>query len=193
MLDNNKNKNEKRLFIAIDIPELIKDNIYNFAGALLAEDRHIKVVHTQNIHITLKFLGNINISEIEKIKKAIKETADTFENFKYEINGRINAFPNPCNARVVFLEIGSGGKEISEIYNRLEDNLNRIKIRKEKRDFSPHITIARIKNKKNIEKLINNHKMSPTGLLDCPGITLFESRLKPHGAEYIILGSYGLK
>jgi 2'-5' RNA ligase len=75
----------------------------------------------------------------------------------------------------------------------LEDNLSRIKIRKEKRNFSPHITIARIKDKKNIEKLINNHKMNPTNLLDCPGITLFESRLKPHGAEYIILGSYSLK
>ena len=193
MLDENKNKNEKRLFIAIDIPELIKDNIYNFAKTLLAEDRQIKVVHTRNIHITLKFLGNMNIGEIEKIKKAIKETADTFDKFKYEVNGIINAFPNPCNARVVFLEIGSGGKEISEIYNRLEDNLSRIKIRKEKRNFSPHITIARIKDKKNIEKLINNNKMNPTSLLDCPGITLFESRLKPHGAEYIILGSYSLK
>lgn len=193
LVKEDKKNFERRLFIAIDIPEFIKDNIYNFTVALLKEERQIKVVSAPNIHITLKFLGNINTGKVSKIEKAIKETADTFRRFKYEINGKINAFPSPNNARVVFLEIGNGGRQISEIYNELENNLSRVKIRKEKRKFFPHITIARIKNKKNIEQLVNNHEMDSVDRLDCLEITLFESRLKPQGAEYTILNKFSLK
>lgn len=192
-MNGDKNKSEKRLFIAIDIPDFMKDDIYDFTAALLGEGRHIKLVSAPNIHITLKFLGNTNIDKVEKIKKAIETTADRFGRFKYEISGKINAFPSLANARIVFLEIGSGGERISEIYDELENNLSRIKIRKEKRDFSPHITIARIRNKNNMEQFIDRHKMSPASLLECSDITLFESQLKPHGAEYIILGKFSLK
>lgn len=193
LVKEDKNNFEKRLFIAIDIPEFIKDNIYNFTAALLKEEKQIKVVSAPNIHITLKFLGNINTGKVSKIEKAIKETADTFRRFKYEINGKINAFPGPNNARVVFLEIGNGGRQISEIYNELENNLSGVKIRKEKRKFFPHITIARIKNKKNVGQLVNNHEMDSVDRLDCLEITLFESKLKPQGAEYTILNKFSLK
>ncbi|MBA7563841.1 RNA 2',3'-cyclic phosphodiesterase [subsurface metagenome] len=193
LVKEDKNNFEKRLFIAIDIPEFIKDDIYNFTVALLKEEKQIKVVSAPNIHITLKFLGNINTGKINKIEKAIKETADTFGRFKYEINGKINAFPGPNNARVVFLEIGNGGRQISEIYNELESNLSMVKTRKEKRKFFPHITIARIKNKKNIEQLVNNHEMDSVDCLDCLEITLFESRLKLQGAEYAIINKFSLK
>jgi len=184
---------EKRLFIAIDIPGHIKDNVYKYMKTLLKENSHIKLVSAPNIHITLKFLGNVNIDKIEKIKKAIKKTADKFNRFKFEISGKINAFPGPRSARIIFLEIGSGGEQISEIYRQLEDNLEKIKIRREKREFSSHITIARLKDKKNMEIFIDEYKMDKMGRLDCLNITLFESQLKPHGAEYSVLGEFGLK
>lgn len=193
LVEEDKNSLHKRLFIAVDIPEFIKDDIYNFTAALLKGEKHIKVVSAPNIHITLKFLGNINTGKINKIEKALKETADTFRRFKYKINGKINAFPGVNNARVIFLEIGNGGRQISEIYNELENNLSKVKIRKDKRKFFPHITIARIKNKKNIEQLVNSHEMDSVDWLDCLEITLFESRLKPKGAEYTILGKFSLK
>jgi len=192
-LSESEKRPEKRLFIAIDIPGHIKDNVYDYTKKLFKENDYIKLVSAPNIHITLKFLGNVNIYKIEKIKKAIKETADKFNSFKYEINGKINAFPGPGNARVIFLEIGNGGEKISGIYNELEDNLERIKIRKEKREFSPHITIARIKDKKNIEHLIKEYKLNKIEGLDCSNIALFESQLKPYGAEYSIIGEFGLK
>ena len=186
-------RTDKRLFIAIDIPGHIKDNVYSRIKTLLKENSHIKLVAAPNIHITLKFLGNVNINKIEKIKRAIKETADKFNRFKYEISGKINAFPGPRNARIIFLEIGSGGEQISGIYRQLEDNLERIKIRKEKREFSPHITIARIKDKKNMENFIDEYKMDKIERLDCSNITLFESQLKSYGAEYSVIGEFDLK
>ena len=114
-----------------------------------------------NIHVTLRFLGNIN--KIGKIEDAVKITAGSFKRFRYRITGRVNAFPNLRSARVVFLEIGDGDLQISEIYNLLENNLSKIKIRKEGRKFISHITIARIRGKKNTEESVTSQLEGPAG------------------------------
>lgn len=193
MTDVNKNEFKKRLFIAIDIPEAIRDNIHNLATDMLVRGGYVRVVPASNIHITLKFLGDVNINKRDRIEEAIKITADSFERFKYEISGAVSAFPDPGNARVVFLEVDKGGEQICKIYNELEDNLARIKIEREKRKFSPHITVARLKNREDIKELIINQGEKINAVLDCKEITLFESRLRPEGAEYIVLNKFGLK
>lgn len=183
----------KRLFIAVDIPENVKNDIYSFTADSFGTDNVIKIVPAPNIHVTLRFLGKMNTNKIGKIEDAVKITADSFKRFRYRITGRVNAFPNLRSARVVFLEIGDGDLQISEIYNLLENNLSKIKIRKEGRKFIPHITIARIRGKKNIEEPVAGQLEGPAGWIDCLDITLFESKLKPHGAEYSIIGKFSLK
>ena len=192
-MKEDKHSFEKRLFIAIDIPETVKNDIYSCAAGLFGKDRSIRIVPASNIHVTLRFLGNTNIGKIEKIEKAVKMTADSFKRFKYMITGSVNAFPGLSSARVVFLEIGDGNIQISEIYNLLDNNLSKVKIRKEGRKFSPHITIARIRDKKNIEELAGSRQVYQSRQLDCMDITLFESRLKPFGAEYAVIGRFSLK
>lgn len=185
---------QKRLFIAIDIPEYVKKYIYKITSNLFKGDKDIKIVSYSNIHITLKFLGNTNLSKIEKIKQAVKKTADSFKNFSYEIKENLGAFPTPENARVVFVEVGNGAGNISNVYNKLEDNLSKIKIRKEKRKFIPHLTVARIKGRKNVGDIIKKAKINhPISQMNCSKITLFESKLKPEGAEYIIIDEFGLE
>jgi RNA 2',3'-cyclic 3'-phosphodiesterase len=193
MATDSKNELEKRLFIAIDVPETIKDEIYNIAEDILPGSKNLKLVSAPNIHITLKFLGSVDVKKIRKIKNAIRETSVLFDKFKYEVSGRVNAFPSPENARVVFIEIDKGGDQMCEIYNGLENNLSRVNIKRDKRGFSPHITIARLKNRENIEKLVTNQKKYLKIKLDCSEIFLFESRLKPEGAEYIIIDRFSLK
>lgn len=193
MKDVNKNKLEKRLFIAIEIPEAIRDDVYNLTAGMFKDKKYVRLVPVSSIHLTLKFLGNTDINKIGRIKGAIKETAGQFEKFNYKISGAIDAFPERQNARVVFVEIESGGEQICKIYNELENNLSRIKIEKEKRKFSPHITVARLKNRENLEELINKQEKKINRTLSCTGITLFESQLKPEGARYIVLDKFSLK
>ncbi len=183
----------KRLFIALDIPGDIKSDIHSFTGNLLEKERGIKIVPASNIHVTLKFLGNININKIKKIENAIKITADSLEKFRYRISGKVGAFPNLAKARVVFMEIDDGSMRISEVYNLLENNLSKIKIRKEGKKFIPHVTVARIKGKKNLEKPDGSLRAGPDAWIDCHDILLFESRLRPSGAEYEVIGRFGLK
>ncbi len=191
--DKNKVKLTKRLFIAINIPEDIKHNIFSFANDVLGKNKYMRIVPASNIHVTLKFLGNIDIEKIEKIDKMLQETAGGFGEFSYKISEKINAFPGPENARVIFMGIDTGGDKISRIYNELENNLSRIKIDREKRKFTPHVTIARVKSNKDIRQLIETDKVFLNRALNCSELTLFESKLGPSGAEYIVLDNYSLK
>ena len=183
----------KRLFVAIDIPEHIKKYLYETTDSLFSKDKEIRKIPYSNIHITLKFLGNVNLNKIEKIKNAIKETANNFCCFDYKIVNGLGAFPSFRSARIIFAEIKNGSDKIIEIYDKLEDNFSKIKIRKEKRKFIPHITIARIKRSKNIENLVKNIKLDLADAIKCCKLTLFESRLRPGGAEYIIIEEFSLK
>ncbi len=192
MKEDKKNL-EKRLFIAIDIPEDIKNKIYNFTADLFGKDRGIRVVQASNIHATLRFLGSTDINKIRKIENAVKITADSLKKFKYRVTGRVGAFPSLGRARVVFMEIDDGDTQISEIYNLLNNNLSKIKIRKESRKFVPHITIARIRDRRSIENFTGGSPGGPEEWLDCSDITLFESKLRPQGAEYCVIGRFGLK
>jgi 2'-5' RNA ligase len=192
-VDINENELKKRLFIAIELPEDIRCSIYKLAMDIFGSKKYARVVAASNIHLTLKFLGDTEINKIEKIKEAIKATAGRFEKFEYKISGVVNAFPDPRNARVVFLEVDSGGEQICKIYNELEDNLSRIKIKREKKKFSPHITIARLKNRENIKELMSSSGKEINAVLNCKELTLFESQLRPEGARYIILDRFSLK
>lgn len=183
---------EKRIFIGIGITDNIKKEIFDFTLKLLEGEEKIRIIPSPNIHLTMKFLGNTRIQKIDKIKKAIRNTADSFKQFEYEITGEVGAFPNPRNARIVFLKIGNGADVFLRIYELFEDNLSKIKIRKEKRKFSPHLTIARVKGSKDLESLFKEIKGDLYDL-KCPGITLFESKLKSTGAEYTILEEFSLK
>ena len=140
----------------------------------------------------MKFIGNTKIQNIDKIKKAIRSSAERINKFEFEITGEIGGFPGLRDARIVFLKIGTGGESFIQVYKSLEDDLSRIKIRKEKRRFSPHITIARIKRKKGLDSLFKEKAGDPYRS-NCRSIILFESKLRSIGAEYTMLEEFSLK
>ena len=183
---------EKRVFVGIRIPDSVKREIYDLTSKLLGREEKIRIIPYTNIHLTMKFLGNTSVQKISKIEKAIKNTTDSFKKFDYEIIGEIGAFPDLRNARIAFIKIGNGADAFLRVYESLEDNLGKIKIRKEKRKFSPHLTIARMKDRKNLENLFKE-KTGDSYKLKCTGIALFESKLRSTGAEYTILEEFSLK
>ena len=184
---------KKRLFIGIDLPVELKKVLGNVANTICLKDRDIRATADNNIHITLKFIGDTNINKIDKIINAIRKTAENFNSFECKIENKIDAFPDYNSARIIFVPIGLGNDKINKIYDILEDNLSKIKIRKEERNFIPHITIARIKYKKNIKDAINNLNFDYESRIICDKLTLFESVLKQSGAEYINIDEIRLK
>jgi 2'-5' RNA ligase len=185
----------KRLFIAIKLPADLRVLLFESIKGLARQDFAIRPIAPECIHLTLKFLGSTDILMLREIMSAISDTAETIDSFSFSCGNRIAAFPDIPSAKILFAPVEDTDGQIADVFKALENNLAKIKIKKEERKFIPHITIARIRENLNIgtADLINNISLSFKGNIICSKVTLFESRLKPSGADYIILEEFALK
>ncbi len=185
--------NQKRLFIAIEFPQKLRQYFYNIIISMSNKNHEIRAIVPDNIHLTLKFLGNTNISRISKIARAISSVSASFPKFSFNTGDRIEAFPGLKSARIIFVPVEEGSEKIIQFYGKLEDSLSKVKIRKEPRKFIPHLTVARIRNMIDLREEINNIDIAPQKNIECTHLTLFESVLKQSGSEYKVLEEFKLK
>jgi 2'-5' RNA ligase len=186
----------KRLFIAITLPADFRVLLFETIKDLARQDLAIRPIAPECIHLTLKFLGTTDILKLREIMAAINDTAEAFNSFSFTPGTIIGSFPdNILSARILFVPVEDTAGHIADVFKVLEDNLAKIKIKKDERKFVPHITIARIRENLNIDTAVSVKKISLNyvGSIVCSKITLFESRLKPTGADYIIIEEFALK
>ena len=178
------NNNEKiRTFIAIDIKA--SSDLIAFENEFKNIDSKIKIVEPNNIHITLKFLGDTDIHLIDDIHKKIEKSVNEIKPFDIKLEGT-GVFPNTNYLKVIWVGI-KNGQQLEEISNKIDKNLNELGIKKEKRKFSAHLTIARIKsanNKDKILKIIGKYKNYNFGIINVHSIKLKKSVLTPKGPIY---------
>lgn len=183
----------RRIFIAIEISEDIRKAIFKQSMKAFSSHDYIRVIPPDNIHITLKFLGDTRDEDIGKIIHAVSSAASGHNSFDYSLEEKIGAFPNTGKAKIAFIGINRGSNKISSLYQSLEDNLSSIGIKKEKRGFHPHITLARIRKPVDIGSI----KWDPVNMLgnepEAESLAIFESILGSGGARYIIIERFVLK
>lgn len=179
-----------RLFIAIGLPDDIKQKIAALEESLQEISLNAKWVEPANLHLTLKFLGNCPTEKIVPIKEVIATTARKFKSFTPALK-EFGFFPNPKRPRVFFIHT-SEETTLKSIAQDLEEGLEKIGFPKEDR-FKSHITLARFKSPKNINSLAARLKDIPLGdSFGVTEITLFESTLTPEGPLYAISGKSSL-
>ena len=187
----------KRLFIAVELPPAARKTVHQLGSRVFNNFGDVKSVKVANIHITLKFLGNIFTDNIDLISDTISSTAASFNNFPFEIDGKIDAFPNKKRARTVFSSIGEGKLEFKLLYLGLEESLqrdcNQFGVKAGSNDFIAHITIARVRHPGDITCAIKEAGAIPPIRIECRSIALFESILDPTGVRYIKLREFTLK
>ncbi|MCS7202247.1 MAG: RNA 2',3'-cyclic phosphodiesterase [Dictyoglomus sp.] len=175
----------KRLFIAIDLPLEIKKELYKIEEDLMKYiPRGVKWVEMENFHFTIRFLGETEENEIPNIIKIMDEVAKESDSFYISLK-EIGAFPNFKNPRVIWIGIEKGYKEMKDLFNKLETRISKLKFKKEDKDFSPHLTLGRIK-----EKIRWDEKWKiniPYLEFFVEEIALFESQLTSQGPIYITL------
>lgn len=184
-----------RSFIALEISDNTKNNLKNVIAKLDASKADVKWVSTVNLHITLKFLGNVREEDIPEISRIIKESSSDIEPFGLEIKGS-GAFPNLKNPRVIFVNIVDECSNLSKLYNRLEDKLSYLGIKKESRKYVPHLTIGRVRSHKQIVKLVNTIEMQKDDFIGSEqigSIDLMMSELLPKGPKYTRLDAVKLE
>ena len=169
-----------RLFIAIEIPEEIKDYIVKIQKNIDATTNKIKFVNPNQIHLTLKFLGEVQPNIVENIKEELKKI--TFNPFSVYLD-KIGVFPSESYIRVVWVGLNPEDK-ILDLQKNIDENLK--KLFKKEKDFKPHLTLARVKyiedKKAFVDKLkkmnVENKK------IDINSFKLIKSTLTPKGPIY---------
>ncbi|MEO0275895.1 MAG: RNA 2',3'-cyclic phosphodiesterase [candidate division WOR-3 bacterium] len=176
-----------RTFIAIDIPDELKEKIYNAFNREREKIKGVKWVEKENLHITLKFLGEIKEEKVKEVEKILDELSNKFKSFEIKL-GELGGFPEFKNPRVLWIGV-SPYEKMEEIFNFIEERIESINIEKEERKFHPHITIARIKERKGVsfEKKKFDYKFK------VDRIVLFKSDLRPEGPIYTQIKEVKLK
>jgi 2'-5' RNA ligase len=184
----------KRLFTAIDIP--LNSDIRNKIGALrneLAGER-IKWIEQHQYHITLQFLGNVDISLIGPLNDSLEKASSHFHGFSMELN-EFGVFKNFRDPRILWIGF-KPCPELELLKEAIDDALIKFGFEKSDKEYSPHLTIARIKflrEKNKLQELTASPDYKIYQSVDVKEIILYESVLKPSGPEYIIITKHTLE
>ncbi len=177
-----------RSFIAFDIDDEQIIKRFSEAQQMLARTgADLKLVKPENIHVTMRFLGNITPPMVDSIYEAMQKVS--FSPFEVEIRG-LGAFPKLQYARVIWAGISKGAEQLSNISVQLEPKLRELGFRPDPKGFSPHLTIARVKSGRNKVELIRCIKDSVDyefGTVKAESLRLKRSVLTPKGPIYSTL------
>jgi 2'-5' RNA ligase len=181
-------ENQVRSFISIDLEDQqILSRIASILSSLQALGGDLKPVERENIHITLKFLGNVSTPRLAEVKSSLKQLV--FPAFTGEIKGA-GAFPNLNHMNVIWVGVNEGWSQVEQIYEQVEKLLSSLGFRRENRPFSPHITIARVRSGKKRDEIANflRHLSEESfGTITVDRVRLKQSILSSSGPKYSTL------
>ncbi len=142
-----------RVFIAVEIPDPKVLDALSKARDLLVETRaDLKPVATENIHLTLRFIGEIPLTLVHEVCRELSEKIK-FEPFKIKI-AKIGVFPHIRRPRVIWAGVVEGVDKLTQLHDNVESVLRRLRIPPQREKFIPHITLARVRSGRNIDALI---------------------------------------
>lgn len=177
-----------RSFIAFDIEnQKVITKISEVQGQLSTTGADIKLVNPENIHITLRFLGNIPKSLTVSIGEEMKNLR--YKPFEVELNG-VGAFSNLHHIRVVWIGIKRGESELKSIHGQLEPRLRALGFKPDRRGFNPHLTIARVRsgrNKVQLADCVRTLSDYEFGVVKAETLKLKQSTLTSKGPIYSTL------
>lgn len=171
-----------RLFIAIDVPPWIKESLAIAQKKLPSEG--IRLVEPRNMHITLKFLGEVSPKKLQEIEQKLSKLEE--KNFQIVVKG-VGTFPNEQYVKVVW--VGCKTKELAQLAEKINKALPEFPAE----SFAEHITIARVSRKTNLKAFLDMYRDFRFGDFKAEKFWLMSSELTPAGPKYSVLSEYTLK
>lgn len=184
-----------RVFVAVELQDSIKDKIAGVQERLKVTQDKIKWVDPASVHLTLKFLGEIDETKLEKVQQVARELAERIPPFKMEIKG-MGVFPGFSSPRVIWIGARDRSGWLEKLAAHLEEALAKEGFAKEKRKWKAHLTLGRVKSLREIDKLgelIQKETETDAGKMEVRHITVMRSQLTPRGPIYTSLGQIHLK
>jgi 2'-5' RNA ligase len=185
-----------RLFVALDLDDAVRERIRYFMSDMRSLARNVRWVATESLHVTLKFIGEQPESKLQEFQTALSRVAGE----EFELTFRdCGFFPNPKSARVFWVGI-EAGPELSKLAGDIDSSLSDVGIEKEKRAFSPHLTLARARGGSGapgrqgtdhanrdfagIQKRLANLQVPEFGTMTAREFYLYRSQLSNQGSLY---------
>ena len=183
-----------RTFIAVQVPETIRQHIGDFQDQLKHFRSDVKWVRPESIHMTLKFIGNVAPETIDDIGKAVQEAVTGIAPFSVSIGG-VGTFPNDRRPRVLWIGITNGCEILSRLAIQIEDVLSGLGFEKEKRAYSPHLTLGRVRSLNHIQSTVERMYALDFrgGDFEVNTVAVMKSDLYQTGAVYTALKTVKLR
>jgi len=181
-----------RTFVAVEASAAVRHSALRLIDQLRAAPAQVKWVEPENMHVTLKFLGDVDPREIHKVCGVVKDAAAGREPFELEIRGA-GAFPNLGRPGTVWLGAGEGAEQMAALFRPIEKALKGLGFPREPRQFHAHLTLGRVRRGgpgvRELGDLIRQHAEYQAGRMKVRQATVFSSRLGPEGPTYEVLGT----
>lgn len=185
---------KKRVFVAIDISDFARLKASEYIESLQKESSNVRVnwEKSAKLHLTLKFLGDINDEQLDKLIDAAERTAREISSFKMRIEGT-GVFPSPKNARILWLGLKDEQGSLRKLNEILEKECEREGFEREKRNFKAHLTIGRLKEKS--DELVKRHLQTDFEPVEFEAseIVIYQSVLQPTGSIYSVISRHKFK
>ena len=183
-----------RLFVAVLLPEAIREKLAAAQDRLRNARADVSWVKPGNLHITLKFLGEMEPKRLDRVRSALTDAAQRVTAFPAEVAG-IGTFGGRI-PRVVWAGVGEGAEPLGALAGAVEQGLAGAGVPRERRGFTAHFTLGRIRSPQNLEALHAALRAEPAdgfGTMRVDQVSLMESELDPGGSIYTVRDRFFLR
>ena len=190
--------NMLRAFIAVEIPAHIQQEVHKETSSIREEiGSLVRWVPSENVHLTLKFLGDVSPSSLEFLKQMLRTEAETVACFSFQLAG-LGCFPNLRRPRIIYIGIQAPAA-LEALQRGIESAAHRLGYESEERPFSAHLTLGRVRqnatagDQQKIRRAIEGTQVDYLGTARVDSVYLFKSDLNPGGSVYTRLYSAPLR
>ena len=184
-------KDTVRTFVAVETSGAVRQRAAELIEILAATAAKVSWAKPHNLHLTLKFLGDVRWNEIADVTRAVGQVAQSVEAFELEIRGA-GAFPSPGRPRTLWLGTATGSEPLAALHAALEKTLKPLGFPKEHRRFTAHLTLGRVRDAglgtSDLGPLIQQHADFSAGTFTVEELVVFSSELTPQGPIYEAIG-----
>ncbi len=179
-----------RSFIAIELPAAVKQELTTLEDILKKRcPQVVRWVDPQNIHVTLKFLGDVDSDRVDEINMAIDEATQGMSPFHLELKD-LGVFPNLNKVNIIWVDAKGDLDKLTYLQKQIESNMEQLGFTREDRDFTPHLTIGRVRDyaspddRKKIGQILSQTAFASAQVITVGSVNLMKSQLTNTGAIY---------
>jgi 2'-5' RNA ligase len=184
-----------RTFVAVEIAEPVRRAAAKMVDQLRSASADVTWVAPHNMHLTVKFLGDVGTEKIPQVCETVARAVAGVEPFDLEIRG-LGAFPNAARPRTIWLGLGSGQQALAALAERIESALEKLGFAREDRAFHGHLTLGRVRRPSPalaaVSQLLKDSADAEFGHTPIHEVVVFSSQLSPAGPTYEALARANL-